>query len=237
MPQRGIDAKLLVEGPPSRKCPILLRQTSFKALNEDILFLGSSAKRSNGKHSARFGEIEQRGVALTEKGRQLYDTLLGEVRKKLGGSPTEKSALDEYYKELAKMFGGVFPDSHAELFDQDLAFYHFYPTEKGLDVAHDSSKQQSMARLSTKELVSQGFLRIDPITYEDFLPVSAAGIFQSNLGDAARGAGYEGTSNQALFEKALGAKVLNEIELYKNDSATSLKKAREALKLPALSRL
>ena len=34
-------------------------------------------------------------------------------------------------------------------------------------------------------LIADGFLRADPIVYEDFLPVSAAGIFQSNLDDTA----------------------------------------------------
>ena len=33
-------------------------------------------------------------------------------------------------------------------------------------------------------LVEQGLVEAQPITYEDFLPVSAAGIFQSNLGGA-----------------------------------------------------
>jgi uncharacterized glyoxalase superfamily metalloenzyme YdcJ len=34
------------------------------------------AGEHRGTHSARFGEIEQRGVALTPKGRALYDRLL-----------------------------------------------------------------------------------------------------------------------------------------------------------------
>ena len=34
MPEHGIAPKAVVEGPPTRKCPILLRQTSFKALEE-----------------------------------------------------------------------------------------------------------------------------------------------------------------------------------------------------------
>ncbi|WP_305808648.1 2-oxoadipate dioxygenase/decarboxylase family protein, partial [Staphylococcus epidermidis] len=60
MPTRGMDAKDVVEGPPRRDCPILLRQTSFKALQEAVRFTDDA-----GAHTARFGEIEQRGVALT----------------------------------------------------------------------------------------------------------------------------------------------------------------------------
>ena len=55
--------------------PILLRQTSFKALEEPVLFAGEH----KGTHTARFGEIEQRGVALTPKGRELYDRLLNQA--------------------------------------------------------------------------------------------------------------------------------------------------------------
>lgn len=56
---------MLIEGPPRRQCPILLRQTSFKAISERIRFKGSDAVLG---HRARFGEIESRGVALTPKG-------------------------------------------------------------------------------------------------------------------------------------------------------------------------
>src|SRR5690606_4072017 len=40
MPLHGMPAKAVVEGPPPRKCPILLRQTSFKALEEPVSFAG-----------------------------------------------------------------------------------------------------------------------------------------------------------------------------------------------------
>ncbi|MBS7780865.1 VOC family protein, partial [Acidovorax sp. CCYZU-2555] len=52
MPRRGVAAKDVVEGPPRRRHPILLRQTSFKALEEPIVFAGDGAA---GAHTARFG--------------------------------------------------------------------------------------------------------------------------------------------------------------------------------------
>lgn len=55
----GMDAKDVIEGPPRRTVPILLRQTSFKALEEQVLFNDSAGGRS-GAHTAHFGEIEQR---------------------------------------------------------------------------------------------------------------------------------------------------------------------------------
>uniref|UniRef100_UPI00398C2912 2-oxoadipate dioxygenase/decarboxylase family protein n=1 Tax=Salmonella enterica TaxID=28901 RepID=UPI00398C2912 len=72
MPGCGITPKILIEGPPRREVPILLRQTSFTALEEQVLFVDEK----QGTHTARFGQIEQRRVALTPKGRRLYDELL-----------------------------------------------------------------------------------------------------------------------------------------------------------------
>lgn len=87
MPAHGITPKAVIEGPPRRECPILLRQTSFKALEEAVSF--TDQPDSRGSHSARFGEIEQRGAALTPKGRALYDQLLNTARDALGDFPTK----------------------------------------------------------------------------------------------------------------------------------------------------
>ena len=65
MADRSIPYKRIIEGPPARQCPILLRQTSFQALTEPICFVGGA---KGGTHRARFGEIESRGVAVTPEG-------------------------------------------------------------------------------------------------------------------------------------------------------------------------
>jgi uncharacterized glyoxalase superfamily metalloenzyme YdcJ len=82
MAARGLPVKTGgIEGPPAgRRCEILLRQTSFKALEERVAFSdrdGSPGAGEDGTHTARFGEVEQRGAAVTRKGRELYDRLLG----------------------------------------------------------------------------------------------------------------------------------------------------------------
>ena len=59
------------------------------------------------------------------------------------------------------------------------------------------------------------------MTYEDFLPVSAAGIFRSNLGDEARES-YVGKGNRSEFETALGGAMLDELALYEQAQAQSL---------------
>ena len=66
--------------------------------------------------------------------------------------------------------------------------------------------------------------------YEDFLPVSAAGIFQSNLGGEQRDE-YASQANQAQFERDLGASVIDEIALYAQRQQASLDKALAVLGL------
>ncbi len=71
MSVRGISPKEVIEGPPRRQCPILLRQTSFKALEEPIEFVTAEGEASVSTHTARFGEIDQHGVALMPEGRRV----------------------------------------------------------------------------------------------------------------------------------------------------------------------
>lgn len=73
-------------------------------------------------------------------------------------------------------------------------------------------------------LLEQGALTISPMIYEDFLPVSAAGIFQSNLGDKGH-SGYARDANQRQFEQALGVPVIDEVALYAKRQQASLEQA------------
>ena len=72
--------------------------------------------------------------------------------------------------------------------------------------------------------------RIDPGAEH---PVSAAGIFQSNLGDSAQGS-YAFDSNQADFHAALGAEVQDELQLYAATQQRSLAECGVILGLPML---
>lgn len=156
MGEEGLDIKNSIEGPPRRDVPILLRQTAFKALTEAVEFKTETGWET-AHHTARFGEIEQRGAALTPKGRALYDACLAN-------------------KDFSN-----FPDTEAELKMQDLAYF-------------DASG--------------------DAVTYEDFLPVSAAGIFKSNLRDTDETESQAATGSQSALESALGRPVLDMFELY-----------------------
>lgn len=206
---RGIDAKAVIEGPPPRRCPILLRQTSFKALEETVHFPSGDAGDA-GTHTARFGEIEQRGLALTPKGRALYDQLLAQARDSGGAGSTGQ----DYPTRLAAAFT-AFPDDHDTLRREGLGYYRYALTEAGR--AHPGA----VGDLPAEALIAAGLASADPIVYEDFLPVSAAGIFQSNLGGDEQRA-YAAHANRDAFEQALGMKVEDEFAIYERLQAESL---------------
>lgn len=175
-----------IEGPPHRAVDILLRQTSFLALEEVIAFKDQHGIWKEGKHTARFGEIEQRGIALTPKGFALYQQLLAEFKTQMKDQPKT-----HHQTILQKVFS-AFPDDIETLRAEDLAYFTYAPDGHGGKVA-------------------------TPITYEDFLPASAAGIFRSNLH------GQEGTMQHSpvenpytkeTLEKALGRAILDPFQIY-----------------------
>ncbi|WBW59145.1 2-oxoadipate dioxygenase/decarboxylase HglS [Klebsiella electrica] len=195
MPGCGIVPKALIEGPPRREVPILLRQTSFKALEEPVMFAGEH----QGTHSARFGEIEQRGIALTAKGRALYDRLLSEAG-------VGKDNLN-HQRHLQEVFS-QFPDSEFLLRQQGLAWFRYRLTPAGEAHRHAFGPGDD-----PQPLIERGWVVAQPIIYEDFLPVSAAGIFQSNLGNETQARSH-GNASRDAFETALGCPVLDEFALY-----------------------
>ncbi len=206
MPEHGIAPKAVVEGPPTRACPILLRQTSFKALEEAVSFRGADGSWQAGSHTARFGEIEQRGVALTPKGRALYDKLLNDTRARVRPAADGSNAA-EYEAALADVFT-AFPDDWDGIRKAGLGYFRYSLTESGKAAAAGATMGVDL-----ETAIAQGLVQFDPIVYEDFLPVSAAGIFQSNLGDDAAQE-FTASPNQIMFERDLGASVLDEFAHY-----------------------
>jgi len=74
MGDRGIEMIDRIQGPPRTDGPdVLLRQTSFRALAEPRTFREPDGSIVVDSLRVRFGEVEARGVALTPKGRELYD--------------------------------------------------------------------------------------------------------------------------------------------------------------------
>jgi len=206
----GATAKAVIEGPPRRKCPILLRQTAFLAIKEPVTFINGEQQSNEFTHAARFGEIEQRGCALTAKGRGLYDELLNETRS-LARPLNDGSNLNQYTAQIAAVFS-KFPDDYLQMQQQQLGYFKYSVCE---------GVKESTANSTIEQLLEQGLVRIDPITYEDFLPVSAAGIFQSNLGEQGE-QDFSQNPNQQQFEQDLGASVADEFSLYQQIESDSI---------------
>lgn len=203
---QGFKAKAIVEGPPNRDCDILLRQTSFIALDEAVSFTDGET----GTHTARFGEVEQRGIALTPKGRALYDELLNLARTNIDDK-------EDYATTLQNAFA-AFPDSYEELRKQELAYFSYFDTKHPCSL--DKQKR------SLEALIESGNIDFKPIRYEDFLPVSAAGIFTSNLAQINEAENkIQLSPNQDSFEKALGTKVINAFDLYQSQQQASIERA------------
>lgn len=77
MTARGIAMIDDIQGPPRTEGPqVLLRQTSFRALAEPRRFRDEAGAVTDGTLRVRFGEVEQRGVALTPAGRQRFDAAM-----------------------------------------------------------------------------------------------------------------------------------------------------------------
>ncbi|TNC14576.1 VOC family protein [Methylobacterium terricola] len=216
MPVKGITPKAVIEGPPRRRVPILLRQTSFRALQEPVAFPSSAGTSEDGTHTARFGEIEQRGVALTPRGRALYDRLLAEARDRVQVS-SDGSNAEAYMAALVEAFR-AFPDDEDALRTERLAYFRFSPT----------GRAGAPPDADIDALVLSGAVKAEPITYEDFLPVSAAGIFSSNLGDEGQ-ENHAERAARAAFERDLGASVFDEDALYAAAERDSIEATRAAL--------
>ncbi len=87
MRARGVEMIDEIQGPPAWEGPdVLLRQTSFRALAEERVFRYPDGSVRTGALRVRFGEVEQRGIALTPRGRALYDRMVAEADVLGGGA-------------------------------------------------------------------------------------------------------------------------------------------------------
>lgn len=195
MTGRGIAMIDDIQGPPRWSGPdVLLRQTSFRALAEPRRFTEPDGSVATGSLRVRFGEVEARGIALTPAGRTLYDGLLAEVDARLAAEADSRPAAPRTAESpsradvAAQVWRAGLPDSEQGLAVGDLAFFTY--TRTGRPVPAGGAPRDLAAA------VAGGWVSRDPVVYEDFLPRSAAGIFQSNLGANAGRAARSGPSPQ-----------------------------------------
>lgn len=196
MQGRGIEMIDTIQGPPRWDGPdVLLRQTSFRALAEARTFRRADGTTYRGSTRVRFGEVESRGVALTASGRAIYDELAAS-----GGD-----------------WNARLPNSEHGLAAADLAFFTF---SRVADRPADGALPPS----DVAGLLQGGWIEAHPIVYEDFLPKSAAGIFQSNLtGDGTHDEHQHAASlDAAWLAGVLDRDLADPLEIYAAQRAQSL---------------
>ncbi|MGY5078635.1 2-oxoadipate dioxygenase/decarboxylase [Streptomyces nigrescens] len=226
MTERGIEMIDTIQGPPRWKGPdVLLRQTSFRALAEPRALRTPDGSVISGALRVRFGEVEARGIALTRQGRARYDALLARVDELAARDPQADRA------DVARaLWAAELPDTEQALAAQGLAHFTYH-------VVPDRPADGSRPPAGLDELLSQGWVRAEPLVYEDFLPRSAAGIFQSNLSDEGSrhhdrtGIAYD----SAWLSGAIGREVLDPFDLYEEQQNRSLGRVARELALDGLT--
>ncbi len=220
MTARGIAMIAEIQGPPRWEGPdVLLRQTSFRALAEPRTFLEADGAVTTGELRVRFGEVEQRGIALTVAGRDLYDDLTIEVDRRLADAPQGTTRVEV----AADVWRENLPRTETGLAVAGLGFFRFRAGDVG-DVG-------AVGDTTLADLLASGALVAEPIVYEDFLPRSAAGIFQSNLTDeGSRDDEQLGTPyDLARLSEVVGIGITDPNDLYAAQQAASLAEAEAAL--------
>jgi uncharacterized glyoxalase superfamily metalloenzyme YdcJ len=203
---------------PAQDTPVLLRQDAYKALTEPVTFSNEDGSVVPTVHTARFGEIEQRGYATTSKGRTLYDACLDASEAAKDKDPgLIKRDFAAYERMMATHFA-PFPKTLPELLAQGMVYGRYTPTAKGI------AAKGTIKTTDIRELVARGYVRAEGLRYEDFLPVSAAGIFASNLNQY----GTQSTAaqrpeyTQGMFEKVIGAPIVDTDRVYHGVQSQSL---------------
>jgi uncharacterized glyoxalase superfamily metalloenzyme YdcJ len=205
------------EGPP-QDTPILLRQDAYKALTEPVTFTNPDGSATKATHTARFGEIEQRGYACTRKGRALYDQGLAAAEQDPACSD---AAAREDFAACEAAYAAhfaAFPKTADALLAQGLIHARYEPTKRG------AAAKGSHTTTDLQQLVRQGHARAHPLRYEDFLPVSAAGIFASNLNQYGTHstAATKPTYTQAQLEAIMDRKIIDAPAVYAALEARSI---------------
>jgi uncharacterized glyoxalase superfamily metalloenzyme YdcJ len=202
---------------PSQDTPVLLRQDAYKALSEPVVFHNPDGSSVAASHTARFGEIEQRQYATTIAGRHRYDACLAEAERLLSHSQLPANDWRGREALYASAFA-AFPKTLPELYRQGLVFVRYSPTVAGIAAAG------RIATNDLNELIALGYVRFEGQRYEDFLPISAAGIFASNLNQygTTSTAATRPTYQQADLEAILGREIIDATSQYADIESQSL---------------
>lgn len=218
---------------PSQDTPILLRQDAYKALTEPVVFTEDDGSTVAATHTARFGEIEERFYACTAKGREMYDQCLAQADAVRESDPKLPQRDFAAYEALCAAPFAKFPKTLPELIAAGLVFARFAPTTSGIAAA----KAGTVTSTDMAELIRQGYVQYEGLRYEDFLPVSAAGIFASNLNQygTKSTATIKPTYTQKHLEEIIGRPIIDATAMYAGVDAAS--RVDTYTKLGLMSRL
>lgn len=212
------------EGPDAGTL-VFLRQDAYKALNEPVRFREANGSTIDATHTARFGEIEQRFYAATPKGRALYNQCNEAAEDARGKSLPDPAKDHAGFQAAYAQYFKLFPKSLRELLRAGLVFGEYSATPKGI------AAKGNLPTADLHELVRQGFVDVEGIRYEDFLPVSAAGIFASNLNQY----GTKATNpNRPVFQQErlegiIGRKIVDADAEYARRERESIQRVSAAL--------
>lgn len=167
-------------------------------------------------------------------GRTLYTRLMAQAKAEappeLGVSPTHSDTMDINQlneDHLLRYFEAKFPLTYEDLRQKGLGFFRY-------SVSSDAKTSMPPLDVENKpsvdELIASGHVTYEPLIYEDFLPASAAGIFQSNLGQEL--SVISGGPDKAALEKSLGRSVIDDMDLYEASQQESLDVVAKKLGLP-----
>jgi uncharacterized glyoxalase superfamily metalloenzyme YdcJ len=158
----------------------------------------------------RFGEVEARGIAATVRGRAVYDRLTVETEQAVAEAAATAPVSAEVRNAIAaELWNQQVPASEQGLALHDLAYFTY-------SVNTGKQRNGTAPGRSLTDLIDQGWVRPEPIVYEDFLPKSAAGIFQSNLTSDGHKDNTQSVSeiDGAWMEGVLNRTLHNPYELY-----------------------
>ncbi|MGW4125454.1 2-oxoadipate dioxygenase/decarboxylase [Nocardia sp. NPDC004711] len=229
MQARGVEMIDAIQGPPRWHGPeLLLRQTSFRALAEPRALREPDGTITTGTLRVRFGEVEARGIAVTRRGRHLYDQLTAEVDQALADAAVTTPPDAAQRNDIgADLWSQRAPATEHDLVLHDLAYFTYNANP------HRRSNGHAPSRVLA-DLIDHGWVIATPIVYEDFLPKSAAGIFQSNLTSD----GHKDTSrtrtaiDAAWMEGVLNRALHDPYDLYDRIRRLSLNQVANQLGLP-----
>ncbi|WP_380166810.1 2-oxoadipate dioxygenase/decarboxylase family protein [Jannaschia sp. R86511] len=159
MSGRGITMIDDIQGPPAWEGPdVLLRQTSFRALDEPRAFRQPDGTVTHDALRVRFGEVEARGVALTPAGREVYDRAVAEVAGRGLATAEQRHAakLEVWRRDL--------PATEAGLAERGLAYFTYDLVDDEVvrtPVVYEDFLPQSAAGIFASNLSHDGVRDLD----------------------------------------------------------------------------